>query len=192
LIIAGRDAFGNMFANAPNLATCAAPTIGCLVIPATSREWPDAGDSWKVGARITHNIGKLNFGVGYIWGFNPQAPDMVFKRLGNTFCSGAAIACTLGLAPSVIRLGLVNDRTHIFAAHFNYTVEELMSLPINTAIRGELAFYPQQPYNISEYPGRNCATGALTGFRIGPRCKRNVEDSDAIVEKKHPALHARL
>jgi hypothetical protein len=58
-----------------------------------------------------------------------------------------------------------------------------MSLPINTAIRGELAFYPQQPYNISEYPGRNCATGALTGFRIGPRCKRNVEDSDAIVEK---------
>ena len=66
---------------------------------------------------------------------------------------------------------------------YNYTVNELAGVPVNTAIRGEIAFYPGQPYNISEFPGRNCATWALTGLRAGPRCKRGVEDSDAVVEK---------
>ena len=48
---------------------------------------------------------------------------------------------------------LVNDRTNIFAGHFNYTVDQIASIPINTAIRGEIALYPSEPYNISQYPG---------------------------------------
>lgn len=185
LVLAGRDAFANMFANALNPVACqtATPTkIGCLVIPGTSRQLPDAGDSWKIGTRITHSIEKLSFGLGYIWGFNPQSTDMVFKLVGKE-CSGAAIACQLGLAPSVARLRLVNDRTHIFAGQFNYPVGDVLNVPVNTTVRGELAFFPGKPYNISEFPGRNCATGALTGLRVGPRCKRGVEDSDALVEK---------
>ena len=77
LVIAGQNAFGNLFANPLGPGVLRQP--GCLVIPSTRRQLPDAGDSWKIGARITHSIGKLNFGVGYIWGFNPQATDMVFK-----------------------------------------------------------------------------------------------------------------
>ena len=184
LIIAGRNAFGNLYANSLSPASCAAPTIGCLVIPSTTRQLPDAGDNWKIGAKITHNIGKLNFGLGYIWGYNPQGADMVFKRKGAVTCSApVAGPCLAGLAPSVVNLRLVNDRTHIFAGHFNYAVDEILSIPLNTAIRGEIAIYPQEPYNISEFPGRNCATGVLTGFRVGPRCKRGVEDSDSILEK---------
>jgi hypothetical protein len=53
-----------------------------VVVPNTHRELSDAGDSWKVGARMMHNFGKLNLGLGYIWGFNPQAGDMVFKIKG--------------------------------------------------------------------------------------------------------------
>jgi hypothetical protein len=74
---------------------------------------------------------------------------------------------------------LVNDRTHIFAGHFNYTVEQLLGIPFNTAIRGEVAFYPNKPYNISNFPGRNCTTGALTGLRAGPSCSH----PDGTVEK---------
>src|SRR5213594_2949043 len=156
LVLAGRNAFGNLFANPINPVLCqtATPTkIGCLVIPSTSRELPDAGDSWKIGTRITHSIGKLNFGLGYIWGFNPQSTDMVFKLKGVTCSSPIAAACAGGAAPSVATLRLVNDRTNIFAGHFNYTVDEIVSLPLNTAIRGELAFYPDEPYNISKFPG---------------------------------------
>ncbi|MBI2358281.1 MAG: hypothetical protein HYV04_05155, partial [Deltaproteobacteria bacterium] len=49
LRLAGRNAFGNLFANPLNPVACQVATpskIGCLVIPSTSRELPDAGDSW--------------------------------------------------------------------------------------------------------------------------------------------------
>jgi hypothetical protein len=71
-----RNAFGNLFTNP---LFCAGNSPTCVVIPTTSRELPDAGDSWKIGTRVSHAIGKLNFSLGYIWGFNPQSTDMVFK-----------------------------------------------------------------------------------------------------------------
>ena len=169
LMIAGRNAFGNLYANPLNPTGCVG--VGCLVIPNTRRELPAAGDSWKVGARITHSIGKLNFGVGYIWGYNPQAPDMVFKVTG-VGCSAALPACQAGGAPSVVNLKLINDRTNIFAGQFNYAVDEVFSIPVNTAIRGELAFYPQEPYNISQYPGN-----------FGLIASANPKYPDGIVEK---------
>jgi len=169
LVLAGRNAFGNLFANPLNPAGCVG--VGCLVIPSTTRDLPDAGDSWKIGARITHSIGKLNFGVGYIWGFNPQATDMVFK-VTSVGCSAALPACLAGQAPSVVSMKLVNDRTNIFAGHFNYTVDQLASIPINTAIRGEIALYPSEPYNISQYPGR-----------FGLKASANPKFPDGIVEK---------
>jgi hypothetical protein len=121
----------------------------CNVIPSIHRQFPDAGDNWKIGARITHNIGKLNFGLGHIWGFNPQAADLVFKLTGIS--GGGAIA----------NLRLFNDRTSIFAAHFNYPLGTYGGIPVKTALRGELAFYPSKPYNISNYPG-------ATGLKAGP------------------------
>lgn len=159
-----------------------------VVVPSVSRELPDAGDAWKIGGRITHTIGALNFGLGYIWGFNPQAGDMVFKLKGKGCLPPASgPSCRIGtlgpFLPTSVNIALVNDRTSIFAGHLNYTVGDVAGVPVNTAIRGEVAFYPSEPYNISEFPGRNCATGALTGLRAGPRCKRGVEDSDAVVEK---------
>lgn len=161
-----RISFGRLFTN----PTGPAP----VVIPSVSRQLPDAGDAWKIGTRITHNIGKLNFGLGYIWGFNPQGADQVFKLIQTGPGPGGT---------TIARIRLVNDRTNIFAGHFNYTVGDLIGIPLKTAIRGEVAFYPEEPYNISEFPGRNCATGALTGLRAGPRCKRGVQDSDSLVEK---------
>src|SRR5919108_999286 len=170
LSIGGRDAFGNLFTNPLNPAACVG--LGCLVIPSTSRELPDAGDSWKIGTRITHSIGKFNFGLGYIWGFNPQSTDMVFKLKG-VGCSAPVVGpCLAGVAPSVASLRLVNDRTNIFAGHFNYTVDQLATIPVNTAIRGEMAFYPSQPYNISKFPGP-------FGLRAGPHPRHR----DGIVEK---------
>jgi len=161
-----RIAFGRLFANPIGPAP--------VVIPSVSRQLPNAGDAWKIGTRITHNIGELNFGLGYIWGFNPQGADQVFKLIQTGPGPGGT---------TIARIRLVNDRTNIFAGHFNYTVGDLVGIPLKTAIRGEVAFYPDEPYNISEFPGRNCATGALTGLRAGPRCKRGVEDSDGLVEK---------
>ncbi|HEV8343646.1 MAG TPA: DUF1302 family protein [Candidatus Binatia bacterium] len=137
-----------------------------VVIPSVTRRLPDAGDSWKIGARFTHNIGGLNLGLGYIWGFNPQGADMVFK-VRSVSCPGAPC-----LAPTTALIDLVNDRTHLFAAHFNYTVGEIASIPFNTAVRGELAFYPDKPYNISIYPGP-------TGLKAGPHPKH----PNGIVEK---------
>jgi hypothetical protein len=169
LMIGGRSAFGNLFANPLNPGACAG--LGCLVIPNTIRGLPDAGESWKVGARITHSIGKLNFGLGYIWGFNPQATDMVFKVTG-VGCSGPLSNCLEGRAPSMVNMKLVNDRTNIFAGHFNYTVDQLASIPINTAIRGEMALYPSEPYNISQYPGL-----------FGLKASANPKFPDGIVEK---------
>ncbi|TAK08275.1 hypothetical protein EPO44_02845 [bacterium] len=156
LVLAGRNAFGNLFANPINPVLCqtATPTkIGCLVIPSTSRELPDAGDSWKIGTRITSSVGKLNFGLGYIWGFNPQSTDMVFKLKGVRCSSPIAAACAGGAAPSVANLRLVNDRTNIFAGHFNYPLGDVLSVPVNTTVRGEMAFLPDKPYNISRFPG---------------------------------------
>lgn len=163
---------GNMFANP--LCGLPIPAVVCrgsgpqTIIPNVHRELPDAGDSWKIGTRLTHNFGKLNVGLGYIWGYNPQAGDMVLKMKGSASCFVPVPGCP---APTTVRLYLQNDRTNIFAAHFNYPVEEVFSLPINSALRGELAFYPDKPYNISEFPGRNCTTNAVTGFRAGPSCK---------------------
>jgi len=162
LVFLGRNAFGNIYANPIPLGGCAG--LGCLVIPSTSRELPDAGDSWKIGARITSSLGKLNFGLGYIWGFNPQASDMVFKVKGKSclppsggpLCSfdpdGPGPIPTLFL-PTTVRLRLVNDRTNIFAGHFNYPVGDILDIPVNTTVRGELAFLPDKPYNIAKFPG---------------------------------------
>jgi len=156
---------GRLFAN---------PVGVPVVIPSVTRDLPDAGDSWKIGARFTHTIGQLNFGLGYIWGYNPQGGDMVFKLKGLTGGGGV---------PTTAHISLINDRTSIFAGHFNYAIGDVAGIPVNTALRGEIAFYPSQPYNIADFPGRNCATGALTGLLAGPHCKRGLADSDAIVEK---------
>jgi hypothetical protein len=173
LTLGGRNAFGNLFANpiiGPGCFTLNPAT--CTVIPTTSRQLPEAGDSWKIGARLTHSIGKLNFGVGYIWGFNPQASDMVFKLKSTRLiqCPGTSPpvppACTQAF------LSLINDRTNIFAGHFNYTVDQIASLPINTAMRGEIALYPFEPYNISQYPGQ-----------FGLKASANPKYPDGIVEK---------
>lgn len=139
-----------------------------VVIPSFRRDHPDAGDSWKIGTRITHNFGALNAGLGYILGYNPQATDMVFKMKGSPVPCGPP-ACPPGA--TLVRADLVNDRTHIFAAHMNYPIDEPLGIPIKSAMRGEIAFYPDKPYNISEFPGRNCATGTRTGLRAGPSCK---------------------
>ena len=98
LVFLGRNGFGNLFTNSIRPA-CSGPapplSISCLVIPSTSRELPDAGDSWKIGSRISHSIGKLNFSLGYIWGFNPQSTDMVFKLKGVS-CSAPVPGPCLG------------------------------------------------------------------------------------------------
>ena len=96
---------------------------------------------------------------------------MVFK-VTSVGCSAALGACLAGQAPSVVNMKLVNDRTNIFAGHFNYTVDQVASIPINTAIRGEMALYPSEPYNISQYPGR-----------FGLKASANPKYPDGIVEK---------
>ena len=132
-----------------------------VVIPLATSEFPDAGDNWKLGGRITHTFGRLSAGIGYIWGYNPQAGDMVFKKVGAPFLLGPPGPGT----PTGVRLKLINDRTSIYAAHFNYSLEE----PWKTAVRGELAFYPSKPYNISQYPGS-------TGLKAGPHPKYSNTD----------------
>ncbi len=136
-----------------------------VVIPLTSRDFPDAGDNWKIGARITHTFGRLSAGVGYIWGYNPQAADMVFKKVGDPILLGPPGPGT----PTGVRLKLINDRTSIYAAHFNYALDE----PWSTAVRAEFAFYPSKPYNISKYPGSS-------GLKAGPHPKYS---DTAVVEK---------
>ncbi len=175
LMFLGRNAFGNLFANSLNPAcSSAAPpiSISCLVIPSTSRELPDAGDSWKIGARITHSIGKLNFGIGYIWGFNPQSTDMVFKNKGVTCSAPVPGPCLGGFAPSVVNLRLVNDRTNIFAGQFNYPLGDVLTVPVNTTMRGEVAFFPDKPYNISKFPGA-----------FGLKATVDPKHPDGVVEK---------
>jgi hypothetical protein len=170
LTLAGRNAFGNLFANPLNPGGCVG--VGCLVIPQTSRELPDAGDSWKVGARVTHTLGKLSFGLGYIWGFNPQSTDMVFKLRGVACSAPVPGPCLAGFAPSVAKLRLINDRTNIFAGHFNYPLGDVLSVPVNTAVRGEVAFFPDKPYNISRFPGA-----------FGLRASADPKHPSGVVEK---------
>ena len=173
LMLGGRNAFGNLFANpliGPGCFTLNPAT--CAVIPTTSRELPEAGDSWKIGARLTHSIGKLNFGIGYIWGFNPQASDMIFKLKSTSLIQCPGTSPPIPPACTQAFLSLINDRTNIFAGHFNYTVDQIASLPINTAIRGEIALYPTEPYNISQYPGQ-----------FGLIASANPKYPQAIVEK---------
>lgn len=175
MIVAGTNRFGNLFSDPLRVRLGLGPCVsaGCIVIPSTSRELPDAGDSWKIGARISHSIGKLNFGLGYIWGFNPQSTDMVFKVKSVGCSSPVLAACTVaGAAPSVVNLALVNDRTNIFAGQFNYPVGDLLSLPINTTVRGEMAFLPDKPYNISKYPGS-----------FGLKASADPKHPDGVVEK---------
>lgn len=129
-----------------------------VVIPSIARILPDAGDNWRIGARIVHTIGKLNFGLGYIWGFNPQSADLTLKFVGASAGPGGT---------TIARLRLANDRTSIFAAHFNYPVDAL-----DLALRGEVAFYPSMPYNISKYPGSS-------GLKAGPHPRH----PDGITEK---------
>ncbi|MGE5302588.1 MAG: DUF1302 family protein [Alphaproteobacteria bacterium] len=151
LLLAGRNAFGNLYANPLNPAGCIG--VGCLVIPSTRRDLPDAGDSWKIAARITHSIGQLTFGLGYIWGFNPQSTDMVFKMTGVRCSAPVPGPCLAGRAPSVANLTLMNDRANIFVGHFNYPLGTIANIPVNTTVRGEVAFLPNKPYNISKFPG---------------------------------------
>lgn len=156
LIVGGTNRFGNMFTDPLRVrlgGSCVG--AGCIVIPSTSRELPDAGDGWKVGARINHSVGKLSFGLGYIWGFNPQSTDMVFKLRSLSCASPVLAACTVaGAAPTVAHLALVNDRTHIFAGQFNYPIGDVFTLPVNTTLRGEIAYLPDKLYNISMFPGK--------------------------------------
>ncbi len=165
-----RNAFGNLFTNP---FVCVGNSATCVVIPTTSRELPDAGDSWKIGTRLSHAIGKLNFSLGYIWGFNPQSTDMVFKLAEKRL-----IQCP-GTAPPVPRLctqaflRLMNDRTNIFAGQFNYPVGDVFTIPVNTTIRGELAFIPDKPYNISNF--RNPT--------LGLRASADPKHPDGVVEK---------
>ena len=128
------------------------------IIPSITRNLPDAGDNWRLGGRIVHTIGKLNFGIGYLYLYNPQSADLVFKLTGTS--PGSTATSTRAY------LKLVNDRTSIYAAHFNYPVEEL-----KTALKGEVAFYPSKPYNISQYPGN--------GYQAGPHPRH----PDGTVEK---------
>jgi hypothetical protein len=160
--------FGRVFANRLGIAP--------VVVPLARRDLPDSADSWKVGARVTRTFGKLTASLGYIWGYNPQASDMVFKIKGAPSLCGPP-ACPPNATR--IRLQLINDRTSIFAGQFNYPVTEMLAIPINTTVRGELALLPRKPYNISEFPGRHCGTGTLTGFIAGPSCKH----PSGIVEK---------
>lgn len=160
--------FGRLFANPLGIAP--------VVVPVARRELPDSADSWKIGARVTRTLGKLTAGIGYIWGYNPQASDMVFKMKGAPSLCGPP-ACPPNATR--IRLQLINDRTSIFAGQFNYPVTDMLAIPINTTVRGELALLPRKPYNISEFPGRDCGTGTSTGFIAGPSCKRR----NGIVEK---------
>jgi hypothetical protein len=139
-----------------------------VVIPDIHRELPDAGDNWKLGGRITHTFGRLSAGIGYVWGYNPQAGDMVLKKTGAAVPTACPFPPFAALCTQV-QLKLINDRTSIYAAHFNYALEE----PWKTAMRGELAFYPSKPYNISKYPGSN-------GLIAGPHPKYRETD---IVEK---------
>ncbi len=159
MTLLGFNAFGNALASPLGVVP--------IVIPVVTRELPESSDSWKIGARITRSIGKLNLGLGYIWGFNPQAADMVFRVKGTKCAAGVPPLCSPApgvFTPTVADVRLVNDRTHIFAGHFNYTVEQLLDIPFNTAIRGEVAFYPNKPYNISSFPG-------AFGLRAGPHPK---------------------
>jgi len=156
LIVGGTNRFGNLFTDPLRVrlgGSCVG--AGCIVIPSTSRELPDAGDSWKIGTKISHSIGKLSFGLGYIWGFNPQSTDMVFKLRSLSCASPVLAACTVaGAAPTVAHLALVNDRTHIFAGQFNYPIGDVFNFPVNTTLRGEIAYLPDKPYNISMFPGK--------------------------------------
>ncbi|MGE5819326.1 MAG: hypothetical protein ACM37Z_14990 [Deltaproteobacteria bacterium] len=170
LVIAGRNAFGNLYANPLNPGGCIG--VGCLVIPSTRRDLPDAGDSWKIGTRITHSIGQLTFGFGYIWGFDPVSTDMVFKATGVHCSAPVPGPCLAGRAPSVVNLKLINDRTNIFAGQFNYPTSDIWNIPVNTTIRGELAFLPNKSYNISNYPGA-----------FGLRASADPNHPDGIVEK---------
>jgi hypothetical protein len=175
LVYLGQNAFGNLFARSLNPA-CSGPSppvsISCLVIPNTRRQLPDAGDSWKVGARVTHSVGKLTFGLGYIWGFNPQSTDMVFKVVGRRCSAPVLGACPGGAAPSVVDLRLVNDRTNIFAGHFNYPLGDFLGVPANTTIRGEMVFLPNKPYNVARFPGAN-----------GLKASADPRHPDGVVEK---------
>jgi hypothetical protein len=155
MVLLGRNAFGNLFTN-PLFCPAVIPT--CVVIPTTSRELPDAGDSWKIGTRVSHAIGKLNFSLGYIWGYNPQSTDMVFKLTGKRLiqCPGTTNPPVPPLCTQAL-LRLMNDRTNIFAGQFNYPVGDVLAIPVDTTVRGELAFLPDKPYNISNF--RNPALG---------------------------------
>jgi hypothetical protein len=164
-----RMAFGRLFANPLGPV----PVVAPIVI----RRLPDAGDAWKIGTRITHNFGRLNVGLGHIWGFNPQGGDMVFKvRSVGCIPPATPPLCRIGAAgpflPTQVNLDLVNDRTHIFAAHFNYPFTDVLGIPVNSTMRGELAFYPDKPYNISKFPGPG-------GLRAGPHPRH----PDGITEK---------
>ena len=159
-----------------------------VVVPTFKRDFPDAGDNWKIGTRLTHNFGALNVGLGYIWGYNPQAGDMVFKTTGvGCLPPATGPACRIGPAgpflPTNVRASLVNDRTSIFAAHMNYPIGEPMGIPIKTAVRGEFAFYPNKPYNISEFPARNCVTGQVFAGALAARAGPSCSHSDNLVEK---------
>jgi len=67
------------------------------VIPSTRESSPDAGESWKVGARITHSIGKLNFGL-VTSGLQSPGYRHVFKVTSRLL--GRFGACLGGQAPA--------------------------------------------------------------------------------------------
>jgi hypothetical protein len=163
-----RIPFGRLFTN-PLGANAA-------VVPIIDRKLPSSASSWKFGTRIIHNFGNLNTGLGYIWGYNPQASAMLFKLAGTPSLCGPP-TCPPG--GTQLPLKLVNDRTSIYAAHFNYPIADVMTLPINTTLRGEMAFFPTLANWSKSIP---CAIFlASIELRSFPFCIRTIPGARSIL-----------
>jgi hypothetical protein len=122
-----------------------------VVVPTFTRDYPDAGDNWKIGTRLTHNFGELSTGVGYIWGYNPQGGDMVFKTKGT------------GCSPRDVRLP---DWRRIFFLPLSVPVRSMTDSYIcahHYPIGEPLEFRSNRPSGVSSLSSVNLTT--LANFR---------------------------
>jgi hypothetical protein len=60
-------------------------------------------------------------------------------------------------------LKLVNDRTSIYAAHFNYLITDVMTLPIDTTVGEKWHFFPTS-LTTFRITWAYCQTDAATGL----------------------------